>query len=126
MRNRLIEYFEMASSYDEQAEYDEAAPEYVNVPYEIIEQFDDWSLHLSMVPGSSRTFSDDELVALRDYRAVWEAAAEAIGNDYPSLDTVQGLEAWREMTSVARFSHQVFSRRGRLPEDEVATTRAAL
>jgi hypothetical protein len=91
IRNRLIEYFELAASYDEQLAYEKAAP-IVNVPYEVINQWEDWvrePTHTSVNDPS--VFSLSELQAIEEFRPVWEAAADAIGDDYPTVRDVQLL-----------------------------------
>lgn len=42
IRNRVIEYFEMVSSFAAQQAYEEMGPPFVNVPYEVINQWEDW------------------------------------------------------------------------------------
>lgn len=41
IRNRVIEYLELASSFDNQSAYQAAVP-YIHVPNEIINQWEDW------------------------------------------------------------------------------------
>lgn len=117
VRNRLIEYFELASSYAAQAEYAEAAPPYVHVPYEVIEQWEDWVPHLDLVLNDSEVYTSEEKDALSRFQAVWEAATDAIADDYPSLDAVQASPEWEAMRREAESALAVIAKRGRLPED---------
>src|SRR5664279_4805215 len=41
MRNRVIEYLESVSTREAQREYERSAPAFVNVPYELIEEWRD-------------------------------------------------------------------------------------
>lgn len=119
VRNRLIEYFELASSFAAQHEYQQAVP-IVHVPYEVIEQWQDWVPHLDLVLSTSKVYSADEVEALRRFQAVCDATADAIGYDYPSLAAVQELRAWQELRREAESALAVFARRGTLPEDREA------
>lgn len=117
VRNRLIEYFELASSYAAQEEYAEAAPPYVHVPYEVIEQWEDWVPHLDLVLTDSQVYTPEEKETLSRFQSVWETAAEAITDDYPSLDAVQATPEWEAMRCEAESALALLAKRGRLPED---------
>jgi hypothetical protein len=119
LRNRVIEYFELVGRSESQRDYVASAPAFVNVPYEIINQWEDW------VPEDPRrsqalaaVYSPDEVQALRDYHGAWEIAADAIPDDYPSLAAVQALPEWEQLTEAAASAGSVFARRGKLPEDQ--------
>jgi len=119
VRNRIIEYFELVGSSDEQRAYERKAPAYVNIPYEVINQWEDW---VSKDPRSGSyeplsTFSAEEVQALRDYQAVWEDAVAAVPSTYPSLAEVEALPEWSDLTRSAARASVVFARRGPLPED---------
>lgn len=117
VRNRLIEYFELASSCAAQREYEEAAPPYVHVPYEVINQWEDWVPHLDLVLKSSKVYTPEEKKALSSFQAVWETTADAVPDDYPSLDAVQVMTAWEAMRQEAESTLITFLQRWRLPED---------
>lgn len=117
VRNRLIEYFELAASYAAQREYEEAGPPHVHVPYEVINQWEDWVPHLDLVLEGSKVYTPEEKKALSTFKAVWEMTADAVADDYPSLEAVQAMTEWKAMRREAESALGVFSRRGRLPED---------
>lgn len=117
VRNRLIEYFELASSYVAQNEYAKAAPPYVHIPYEIIEQWEDWVPHLDLVLTDSNVYTSREKEVLSRFQSVWELTTKAIGDDYPSLEAVQAMPAWEDMRLAAAAALAVLAKRGRLPED---------
>lgn len=119
VRNRIIEYFSTVGSIAEEQHYERTAPPYVNIPYEIINQWEDW---VPTDPRSTRyeplsTLSDDEIQALREYQGAWERAAAAVPQTGPSLAEVQRLPEWRNLTQSAASAAAVFARRGLLPED---------
>lgn len=119
VRNRIIEYFSTVGSADEQQRYERTAPPYVNIPRELINQWED---RVPTDPRSSRyeplsTLSQDEIQALREYQEAWERAAAAVPETLSSLAEVQELPAWRNLTQSAAGAAAVFARRGLLPED---------
>ena len=118
IRNRIIECLELAASYEDQLAYETNVP-FVNVPYEVINQWDDW------VPAPPRTpvndlsvFTWPELQAIEKLRPVWDAAGDAIGDAYPSVREVQAMSEWNELRQHAEEALAVFRERGSLPEDE--------
>lgn len=120
IRNRIIEYLELAASYEAQLAYEKAVP-FLHVPYEVINQWDDWvpSPPQEMVNDLS-VFSSVELRAIEDFHAVWEAAVAAVGDDYPRLSDVQALPEWYRLREQAEVALRIFERRGKLPEDDEA------
>ena len=120
MRNRIIEYLELAASYEAQLAYEKAVP-FVQVPYEVINQWED------LVPSPPQQIVDDravfsslELQAIEEFRPIWKAAACAVGDDYPPLSDVQALPEWDSLRQQAEVGLRVFQLRGKLPEDEEA------
>lgn len=120
MRNRIIEYFELAGSYESQLAYERDVP-IAHVTYEVINQWEDC---VPPAPGKPvddlRVFSADELQAIQDFQPTWEATAAAVPDGYPPLSIVQALPAWDELRQQALKALAVFQRRGRLPDDEEA------
>lgn len=116
VRNSLIEYFELASSFGAQQEYERDAP-IAYVPYEVIEQWADWVPHLDLYLADSGAYSSAETEEIRRFQVVWEATTKAVPDDYPTLAHVQAMPAWEELRQAAESALAVFARRGRLPED---------
>ncbi|WP_154795803.1 hypothetical protein [Occultella kanbiaonis] len=116
IRNRLIEYFEFASSFTAQLRYEAAAP-IVHVPYEIINQWEDWTLGLDLWLDEAQVYTAEEKEALRRFQVVWDRAADDLADDYPALRQVQAMPAWKELRQEAELALAVFAHRGRLPED---------
>lgn len=117
IRNRIMEYLEIAASFSEQRRYADLVPQ-VNVPYEVINQWQDW------VPSgtfegdaSSGAFSDDEIAALVTYGEVWHETADSIPDDYPSIELVQSLVPWQRLRSQAKETLRVLEIRGHFQEE---------
>ena len=121
VRNRIIEYLELASSFEAQQQYDRDVP-IAHVPYELINQWEDW-VHKD--PREDRDLSDvydgAEVEAMCQFHAAWEDAASAVANNYPPLSEAQALTEWDRLREAARSALSVFMRRGKMSEDhEVA------
>ena len=117
IRNRIIENLELAGSFEAQLEYERNAP-FVNVPYEVINQWEDW-VHRDPRLGVqlSDAVSDEEVDAMAAYHGVWLVAADAVPDDHPSLADVQALPAWDQLRVAASVALGVFEIRGRMAED---------
>lgn len=117
IRNRIIEYLDLAASYEAQMAYQKAVP-FVTVPYEVINQWDDCVTtdprDVARHPG---VFSLDEVRALCDFQAVLAVVTDAVPDDRPSLVDVQALPQWDRLRRAASTARAVFAIRGRMPED---------
>ena len=118
IRNRIIEYLELAASFEAQREYDRDRIAYV--PHEVIEQWADWNpVDQSRWPGRlSEPYSPEEVEAMNGFHAEWEWVIEHTPNPLPELTELQQLPAWERLRDAARLTLLVFQVRGRLPEDE--------
>lgn len=119
MRNRIIEYLDLAASYEQQAEYEATAPPFVNVPDEVINQWGDW------VPIDPRTdakhlsvFSAEEVRAMCEFQGVFDAVVRALPKDLPTIRDMQALPAWNHLRIAASKASEVFAVRGKMPEDD--------
>jgi hypothetical protein len=116
IRNRVIDYLQLASSFEEQREYAATAP--VNIPYEVINQWEDWvSEDPRTAEEHSDVYSGEEIEALGRVHTVWEAAAAQLPDDYPSILEAQALPAWEALRVEAENALAVFMQHGRMPED---------
>lgn len=121
VRNRIIEYLELASSFEAQQVYERDVP-IVHVPYEVINQWKDW-VHKD--PREDRDLSDvydgAEVEAMCQFHAAWDDAVSAVSEDFPLLSEVQALPEWYRLREAAASALSVFMRRGKMSEDhEVA------
>lgn len=104
IRNRVIEWLELASSFAEQVEYDRALRAgrvYPNVAYEVINQFEDWVSNDPRAGGQLDVYPEAETLALGRVYAAWAVAADALPKDYPSIATAQALPEWGVLRSTA-------------------------
>ena len=118
IRNRIIEYLDLAGSYEEQVVYQAAVP-FVTVAYEVINQWGD------CVPTDPRqvarnvgVFSADEVHAMCAFQAVLDRVADAVPDDHPRLEDVQALPEWDQLRSAALAARAVFAVRGKMSEDD--------
>jgi len=116
IRNRMIEYLELASSFDDQRDYQSRAP--VHVPNEIINRWEDYVNDPCDPAFTTPTFSDAERVAIAKFHDTWDDVADATPEPLPDLDTLFGTREWKRLRDAAFESLQVFLRRGKLSEAE--------
>lgn len=120
IRNRVIEYLELASSYEDQQRYEREVP-IAHVPYEVINQ---WGDNFPQGPDAefrrSDVFSRDEITAITRFHEVLEAVTSAVPDDFPTLEAVQAMPAWDRLRGAAAATHFVLMRRGKMPEDREA------
>lgn len=116
IRNRIIEYFEVTGSFEEQHEYQLSAP--VSVPKEMINQWEDWVSDPNSSDFSLPVFTSQERTAIGTFHAVWDDVAASTPNPLPPIDETHRLPAWERLRTAARAALRVFEDRGRLPEDE--------
>ncbi|ALN90951.1 hypothetical protein [Lysobacter gummosus] len=119
IRNRIIEYLELAASFEEQSQYQAAAP-YVHIPNEIINQWEDWVHADWREYMTAPTFSHDEVDAIERFHTVWDAVAADTPDPLPSLKILFGTQQWQRLASAAAEASAVFRVRGRLSENEAA------
>jgi hypothetical protein len=118
IRNRVIEYLELAASFEEQQQYERNVP-IAYVPGEVIDQWgDNFPRGLERDLPRVGIFSADEIAALREVEPTWVAACRAMPDDYPTLPAVQALPAWEALRDAASSALAVFEQRGGLSEDE--------
>jgi hypothetical protein len=75
IRNRIIEYLELAASADEQRDYERRVP-IAHVPNEMINQWEDWVNGDDLDRYGPPVFSEDERRALRSFNSVLLAVAD--------------------------------------------------
>lgn len=116
IRNRLMEYLETASSYDQQREYERNVP-IAHVPHEMINQWED------LVDGGrldwfeEPVFSPQEQEAIRTFHAVWDSVAKNTPKSLPSLSALIETEPWERLRQAAEMALGVFSVRGKFDEE---------
>jgi hypothetical protein len=113
IRNRIIEYLELASSFDAQIAYQAAVPD-VRVPNEVLNQWEDWAGGgwLQYKPA----FTSDEIEAMRRFHSVWQYVCDTTPADLPCLDELFPTPSWRQLATGAAQALTVFMRSGPRPE----------
>lgn len=117
VRNRIIEYLELAASFEEQRRYERAVP-IAHVPYEVINQWDDWV----WTDPASNTYNLDiyaaaEVDALCHFWETLAKVSDAVPDNYPALSDVQATPEWMLLRETAERALEVLMKRGKLPED---------
>lgn len=116
VRNRIIEYLELASSFEQQVDYQRNVP-IANVPAEMVEQ---WADQVHGDPRASEqadVYSAAEVKALGDFSAVWRDVVERTPNPLPAIEEMIGLPVWEELRVAAASALASFQKRGTMPED---------
>ena len=118
VRNRIIEYLEVASSFDEQRKYQKAVP-FVSVPSEMINQFEDSVPNKGVLDDFELpVYSTVEQAALRQFYKTWGDVAQNTPNPLPPLEETLKLTKWKELREAAEETLVVFLDRGKLSEDK--------
>ena len=117
VRNRLIDYFELAASFDQQRAYQAAAPD-VSVPNEVVNQFEDWvDLPVRRADYPAPVFDEFEVGALERFAGTWGRVSDQMPQAMPELVEALRLPEWEVLRRGAADALRVFQRRGRMPED---------
>ena len=116
IRNRIIEYLGLASSFERQREYEANVP-IANVASEVICQWEDWVDEGRFEWYGSPVFSRAEVEAMKKFHATWDLVADCV-DGRPRLEEVQKVSEWARLRDAAAEALSVFSMRGKLPEDE--------
>ena len=116
VRNRIIEFLELASSFDEQIEYQIQAP--VNLMHEVINQWEDW-VHKepSLIEWEPGVFSEAERAVMTDFHKTWLSVIDRTRH-IEELNDAHKAPAWNDLRAAASASLLVFKARGRMSEDE--------
>ncbi len=116
IRNRIIEYLEVACSFEKQRAYQRSVP-HVGVPSEMINQWEDWVDWERLATYLPPAFSPDEHRALTRFHAMWELIAAEVPDPLPVLEETLKLPAWMRLADEAQAALSVLVVRGKMPED---------
>ena len=108
IRNRLIEYFDWAASFEDIAEMG---------AFETINSWEDWADCDSSF-FVEPVFSLSEQKEIRDFYTAWNAASDGTPKDIFDAKTLSDMECWREFRTAAEVALHVFQQRGKFSEDE--------
>jgi hypothetical protein len=117
IRNRIIEYLEVASSPDEQRDYERRVP-VAQVPAEMIEQWSDSVDAEDLDWYAPPVFSRHENEAIRRFHDVWLVVVEQLPDPLPfTIEALIGTPLWDRLVAAARTALTIFEKRGRLDEE---------
>ena len=114
----MIEYLELAGSFQSQADYQRNVP-IADVVAEVIVQWEDW-VHgdprlLDWQPGA---YSAEEIRAVGRFHAVWDAVGTCMRKCDPmTIEQAQTQPAWDDLRRAAASALRVFKSKGVMPED---------
>jgi hypothetical protein len=118
IRNQIIEYLEMASSFDNQRRYQDSVP-HVSVPVEVIELWLDWIDENEPLKNCLEpVFSPEERDAVVKYHALFVDVCNKTPKMLPALDVLIRDPNWMRLRAGAEQALIAFRKRGKLAEDE--------
>ncbi|MFZ6645178.1 hypothetical protein ACO0LO_05635 [Undibacterium sp. TJN25] len=119
VRQHIIEYLEIAASFDEQRAYQARSPE-INVPAEVLHQWEDWLTDEWQTRYADPVFSDEERAAMMEYHHIIDPLANGAIDTSPGLEQLCGMAHWQALRREAETILGVFMVRGKLKEQAKA------
>lgn len=116
VRNRIIQYLDLAASFEEQKKYQLSVPE-VSVPNEVINQWEDWVSPEWKNQLIEPVFSKAEREGIEVFSQVLKTVAADISDRLPALDVLIGMPPWHALRDGAHRLLEIFSVRGKLSEE---------
>lgn len=113
VRNSIIEYLDVASSFENQREYQAAAPD-ISVPNEVINQWEDWISPNWKSELIGPVFSSQERAGIERFGQVLASVAATTTDSLPSLEQLVITEPWKLLQTEARNLAAIFAIRGKL------------
>ncbi len=120
VRNRLIDYLEVAASFEAQMTFSEQSPQ-VNVGLEVLEQWADWVGPDWQTDFLLPVFSEDELFGIEQFQQVWLGCRARLLQEQPELMPLTALfvhRDWRYLRVGAEMLLALMMKRGKLSESE--------
>jgi hypothetical protein len=119
VRNQLIDYLEIAASFEAQRDFQTQAPE-THVATEVLEQWADWVSPNWQEELKTPTFSEQERNAITLFQSVWQDTHNTLVRPLPALAYIQLAPAWQQLRVAAEDCLRVFMLRGKLSDVEEA------
>jgi len=116
MRNGVMWYLEIASSFEVQLRLQAAVPR-VNVPNDIFNMWGDWIREDTPESYCEPVFSRDEQAAIWRYNAILDDVLDEVPEDWPKLLELIKTEHWKYLRGAAESTLEVFLRRGFFSQD---------
>jgi hypothetical protein len=117
VRNRIIEYLDVACSAEAQRHYERDVP-IAHVPAEMFCWWEDFVSPPTWQDFTGPVFSPNEIAAMRTFGAVWERVSSEVPEPLPhTIEHLLGTEPWTRLMAAAGSALEVFRERGRFSED---------
>src|SRR5688572_29526686 len=116
IRNRIIEYLELAGSIEVQRRYEDEVR--ISVPVEVMNQWEDWVKDAGDPFFSGPVFSPGERTAIFKFQEAWERVSAALPDPLPELDEILLEPSWEHLRLAAIDCLNVFIPRGKFPDEE--------
>jgi hypothetical protein len=117
VRNHLIDYLEIAASFQAQQEFQAQSPQ-LHVATEVLEQWADWVSPNWQQELKAPTFSEPERDAITQFQAIWQDTHNNLVRPLPVLEYIQLAPAWQQLRVAAEDCLRVFIQRGKLSDIE--------
>lgn len=118
-RNRMIDFLEWVSSYDEQRKYQRAAYGFLNIPHEVFREHETCFFEGATYDEPIFTPAERAVIISLNEVLDWVWDDSHVFDDfYPDLEDLIGTEDWEQLRAAAERALSVFQQRGRLPDDE--------
>jgi hypothetical protein len=110
IRNRILEYFDLVSSYENDPPFD------MN---ELINFWEDWvSQPFENNEFAEPVYSKQELLVLKEFNDKWRTLCDFAPKTITDKEHVLASDSWKDFVRHAKHSLETFSTRGILPEDQ--------
>ena len=117
VRNHLIDYLEIAASFQAQQEFQAQSPQ-LHVATEVLEQWADWVSPNWQQELKIPTFSESERDAITQFQAIWQQTHNTLVRPLPALEYIQLAPAWQQLRVAADDCLRAFMQRGKLSDVE--------
>lgn len=116
VRNRIIEYLELASSFEAQRQLQAATPA-MSAPDEVLNQWEDWVTPDWKQHFTEPVFSAEERNGIAQFAREWSGIADGAPHPLPPLDILITTPNWQALQRAAAALLAVFLLRGRSDEN---------
>lgn len=116
VRNRIMEYLELASSFEAQRQLQAAAPG-MSAADEVLNQWEDWVTPDWKQHFTEPVFSAEERNGIAQFACVWGEIADGAPHPLPRLETLFATPNWQSLQRAAATLLAVFLLRGRSDEN---------
>lgn len=116
VRNRIIEYLELASAFDAQRQLQASAPA-MSAADEILNQWEDWVTPDWKQHFTEPVFSAQERNGIAHFAHIWRGIADSAPHPLPRLETLFATPNWQSLQRAAATLLEIFLQRGRSDEN---------